>query len=129
MNHGRIVSSFFDIMATAVIRDAGSTVLAQQQVQELYDSINKSSNVKSLLGSILNLFCEVNTIEIINNDKLNEISEQLTRLLATYLSSRNKNFEAPVIMDSLHTYLYRFFTPLLHIPINLNFYLFINTFW
>ncbi|RCH90681.1 hypothetical protein CU097_002491, partial [Rhizopus azygosporus] len=82
-------------MATAVIRDAGSTVLAQQQVQELYDSINKSSNVKSLLGSILNLFCEVNTIEIINNDKLNEISEQLTRLLATYLSSRNKNFEAP----------------------------------
>lgn len=116
-------------MATAVIRDAGSTVLAQQQVQELYDSINKSSNVKSLLGSILNLFCEVNTIEIINNDKLNEISEQLTRLLATYLSSRNKNFEAPVIMDSLHTYLYRFFTPLLHIPINLNFYLFINTFW
>ncbi|KAG0938166.1 hypothetical protein G6F57_018674 [Rhizopus arrhizus] len=91
-------------MATAVIRNARSAVLAQQQVQRLYDSIDKSNNVKTLLESVLNLFDEANTIEIIDNDKLNEISEQLARLLTTYLSSGNKNFAAPAILDSLHTY-------------------------
>ncbi|OAD74378.1 hypothetical protein PHYBLDRAFT_167794 [Phycomyces blakesleeanus NRRL 1555(-)] len=86
-------------MAAAIIRSTRRASLDRQQVQELYGNVNKSRNIKLLLESILNHFGQVNIIGVLNNDKLNEISEQLACLLAACLSPGNKNFVVPAIFS------------------------------